>query len=223
MITDFSQWAFLSFGIKQFWGIRSLSDYNAIADVGETLIELLRDKMVEENSNFERNSIVLFSPGEIAPNDKIRLSLFLYQVIENAHLRNQEMQIRDPKTLTFPPLTLELYYMLTSHTFGDDKTDTDEHKVLGKAIRILYDNSVLKGSVLKGNLNKNEELHITMTSHNLEDLTKIWTAFQNKPFRPSVCYVVTPVNIDSEREMGVQRVITRETSHAYMVSEKGDK
>jgi hypothetical protein len=206
------------------WGIRSLSDYRAIADVGETLIELLRDKM---DDFVPKQSIVLYSPGEIDSNDDVRLSLFLYQVIENVHLKNQEMQIADPKTLAFPPLTLELYYMLTSHPSSgtQDKTarSQEEHAVLGMAVRVLYDNSILKGSVLKGNLDKNEELHITITSLSLEDLTKLWTTFPNKPFRPSVCYVVTPVRIDSEREMGVQRVISKETNYAYIVPEKGDK
>ena len=124
-------------------------------------------------------------------------------------------------------MTLELYYMLTSHppSGTQDKTDKslEEHTVLGKAVRVLYDNPILKGSVLKGDLNKDEELHITITSLNLEDLTKIWTTFPNKPFRPSVCYVVTPVKIDSERVMGVQRVISKETNYAHIVQEKGDK
>lgn len=206
------------------WGIRLLSNYKAIADVGNTLIEFLRDKM--ENFGVARKSIVLFSPGEIESNDDIRISLFLYQVLENAHLKNREMQARDPNTLAFPPLTLELYYMLTSHvSSGDDKTarSLEEHTVLGRAISILHDNSVLRGSVLKGDLNENDELHITTTSLNFDDLTKIWTTFPNKPFRPSVCYVVTPVKIDSERETGVQRVKSKGINYAHIVPEKGDK
>jgi len=201
-----------------------LSDYRAIADVGETLIELLRDNMEDL---VDRESIVLFSPGEIDSNENVRLSLFLYQVLENIHLRNQEMQIADPKTLTFPPLVLELYYMLTSHLASgtQDKTDRalEEHKVLGRAMQTIYNHSILKGSVLKGNLDKNEELHIMITSLSLEDLSKIWSTFPNKSFRSSVCYVVTPVRIDSDREMGVQRVVSKEINYAFMVPEKGSK
>lgn len=201
-----------------------MSDYKAIADVGETLTELLRDKM---EGFIDRMSIVLFSPGEIDSNDDIRLSLFLYQVLENVHLRNQEMHVRNPKTLTFPPVALELYYLLTSHASSAEQDKTarslEEHTVLGKAIEILSDNSILRGSVLKGNLNNNEELHITITSLGFEDLAHIWTTFPNKPFRPSVCYVVTPVRIDSEREIGVQRVVSKETNYAHIVPEKGDK
>ena len=78
-------------------GDRSLSNYKAIADVGYTLIKLLRDEM--ENYGVDRESIVLFSPGEIDSNDDIRLSLFLYQVLENVHLKNQELQLTDPTKL----------------------------------------------------------------------------------------------------------------------------
>lgn len=199
-----------------------MSDYRAIADVGETLIELLRDNMEDL---VDRESIVLFSPGEIDSSDNVRLSLFLYQVLENVHLRNQEMQVTDPDTLTFPPLTLELYYMLTSHVSSgvQDKTarSLEEHTVLGRAVRVLYDHSVLKGSILKGNLNKNEELHVMISSLSLEDLTKIWSTFPNKPFRPSICYVVTPVGIDSSREVGVQRVVSREINYAYYARKEG--
>jgi hypothetical protein len=201
-----------------------MSDYRAIADVGETLIELLRDNMQDL---IDRDSIVLFSPGDIDFNENVRLSLFLYQVLENAHLKNQEMQVRDPNTLIFPPLTLELYYMLTSHVASgaQDKTakSLEEHTVLGRALRVLYDNSILKGSVLKGNLDKNQELHISITSLSLEDLTHIWTTFSNKPFRPSVCYVVTPVSIDSERETNVQRVISAKMDYAYQIVKSGGK
>lgn len=201
-----------------------MSDYEAIAKVGETLIELLRDNMEDL---VDRESIVLSSPGEIDSSDNVRLSLFLYQVLENTHLRNQEMQARGLDTLIFPPVTLELYYMLTSHTPSgtQDKTarSLEEHIVLARAISVLYDNSILKGSVLEGSLNKNEELRVTMASLNLDDLTKIWTTFPNKPFRPSICYMVTPVRIDSENKMGVQRVVSAEMNYSHKIAKKEGK
>ena len=52
---------------------------------------------------------------------------------------------------------------------------------------------------------RDEEMHITITSLSLDDMTKIWSTFPNKPFRTSVCYVVTPVRIDSEQEYGCSK------------------
>jgi len=55
-----------------------MSDYGAIAYVGETLIEILRDNMEDL---IPRDSIILASPGEIDAKDNVRLSLFLYQIL----------------------------------------------------------------------------------------------------------------------------------------------
>lgn len=197
-----------------------MSDYGAIADVGETLIGLLRDNMEDL---IPKDSIILASPGEIDAKDNVRLSLFLYQIIENAHLKNQ-MQVTYPSKITFPPQFLELYYMLTSHVSSaeQDKTEKalEEHRVLGRALQVLHDNSILSGSLLKGTLDKSDELHITLTSLSLDDLTKIWTTFAGKPFKSSVCYVVTPVRIDSAREISVQRVVSKEVDYMQMVKKK---
>jgi len=198
-----------------------MSDYSAIADVGETLIGLLRDNM---EGLITADSIILASPGDIDSKDNVRLSLFLYQVLENAHLKNQEMQAADPTKLVFPPQALELYYLLTSHVSSGEQDRTEktleEHRVLGRALQIMHDNPVLSGSLLKGNLDKSDELHITLTSLSTDDLTRIWTTFQGRPLRSSVCYVVTPVRIDSVREIGVQRVISKEMEYMQMLSTK---
>jgi len=185
-----------------------MSDYTAIADVGETLVELLRGNM---QGLIPADSIALVSPGEIEGKDNIRLSLFLYQVNENLHLKNLEMENMGPSKLKAPPLTLDIYYMLTSYPSPgiQDRTERtqEEHSILGRAVQILHDNPVLTGSVLKGSLSAHDtELHVIGTSMSLDDMSKIWSTFKEKSFRPSVCYQVTPVKIESSREKTVSRV-----------------
>ncbi|MCK4937537.1 MAG: DUF4255 domain-containing protein [Methanosarcinales archaeon] len=195
-----------------------MSDYTAIADVGETLVDLLRENMEDL---IAPASIILFSPGEIEDNDDIRLSLFLFQVHENVHLKNQEMQVIKPNTTKYPPLNLDLYYLLTSYpsTGIQDKTERtkEEHSILGRAMQVIYDNAILQGSVLRGGLTENnEEIHITHFPLSLDDMTKIWTTFQDKPFRPSICYIATPTKIESTRERENQRVVQRNLNHHMM-------
>jgi hypothetical protein len=192
-----------------------MSDYRAIADIGETLIELLRDNM--QDLIPRRQSIVMASPGEIETNDDVRLSLFLYQVLENVHLKNREMQIKDPTTLVYPPIVLDLYYMLTSYPSGvqdiSERTK-EEHSILGRVIQIISDNAILTGSVLKGCLARNgHDLHITLSPLSLDDMTKMWTTFPGKTFRSSICCLVTPVIIDTKREITVQRVVSKEAGY----------
>jgi hypothetical protein len=196
-----------------------MSGYTAIADIGETLIDLLRNSMKDL---IPPDSIVLFSPGEIETNDSLRLSLFLYQVAENIHMKNQEMQIIDSTRLKYPSMGLDLYYMLTSYPSSgiSDKTERmkEEHSVLGRAMQVLNDNAILTGSVLKGSLARDgDELHVMLAPTSLDDMTKIWTVFPGKSFRTSVCYLVTPVMIDSAREIGVQRVKSKETNYNKII------
>lgn len=176
-----------------------MGDYTVIADVGQTLIELLRENTEDL---VDPASIILSSPGDIEPQDSPRLSLFLYQVVENAYLRNQEMSALDSTTMQYPPLTLDLCYMLTSYGFAQivDRSDRtmEEHKVLGRAMRILYDNAILKGSVLRGSLaGSSEELRVTLLPVSLEELNRLWNSFPEKTYKLSVCYIVTPVRIDT--------------------------
>lgn len=196
-----------------------MSDFRAIADVGETLVELLRHEM--RHLIKRKESIVLASPGEIESNDDVRLSLFLYHILENVHLKNQEMQIKDSSTLTYPPTALDLFYMLTAYPSGtQDLTERtkEEHSILGRAIQILNDNPILTGSLLKDSLAGGDiELHITLNPISLDEMTKMWTTFPEKPFRSSICCLVTPVKIDSDRSLRVQRVVSKEDDSEMIV------
>lgn len=185
--------------------------YKAIAEVGETLIKLLRDQMTDLIS---ADSIVLLSPVDVQ-DPKVRLSLFLYTLSTNPHLRNEEPAILDQNTFSFPPMVVDLYYLLTAYASDQipDRTEQtlEQHRILGRAMRILYDNAILTGSVLQGGLSvMNEELRIVFNPISLDDLNEIWSTFRDLGYRLSVSYVVTPVRIHSVRELTVQRVVSKE-------------
>ena len=174
-----------------------MSDYTVIADVGKTLIELL-----EDNIKDDIDQITLSSPEDVKSEKE--LSLFLYQVTENAYLKNQEMQMVNSTKLEYPPLSLSLFYLVTPHT----KTREKDHRILGKVMQIFYDNSILRGSVLQGSL-AGEELRLILNPLSMEELNKIWNVM-SKSYELSVCYEVTPVRIESMREREVKRVTERE-------------
>ena len=183
-----------------------MSDYTAISDVGTTLIKLLWDNIKNDSQVSpiieSENDITLSSPEE---SDK-KLSLFLYQVTEEAYLKNQEMQIINSTKLKYPPLSLSLFYLVTPHTSNSE----NDHRILGKVMQIFHDNSILRGSVLHENL-VGEELKLILNPLSMEELNKICTVIlKNKPYKLSVCYEVTPVRIESMREREVARVTKRE-------------
>lgn len=200
-----------------------MADYTAIADVGITLVELLREKM--KDLILDDNSIALMSPAEVESGDNsTRLTLYLYQIVENIHLRDLDTSQADSSRLMNAPLVIDLFYMLTSHpvsTIGDRTERTrDEQNVLSRAMQVLHDNKVLKGSILKDNLSEEDEpLHVTQVPMSLDDMTKIWTTFQDRPFKPSVCYIVTPVVVRSQNDLGTRRVEVSRKEY-YLPSER---
>jgi hypothetical protein len=179
---------------------------NAIADIGETLLTLLIDGFKEASvyESWNDGDIVLCSPEEIATTAKARLCLFLYQMTENPDLKNKRMEQINSNQLKYPGLALDLYYLLIPYpkSSNDIDTTTVEHQVLGKAMQIFYDNAILRDPVLKGDLQgKGLEIKLMLNPVSLDDMTKLWHSFQSKSaFKLSVCYIVTPVIIESGRD-----------------------
>lgn len=171
---------------------------SAIGDVTLTLQELLRNRQ----SPLNLFDVSLKSPAEetIEPNMRPRVNLFLFRVTENPFGRNQPWQPAGTGALTYPPLTLNLFYVMTP--FSEDKLD--EHRVMGEAMRVLHDNTVVRGALLKGSLeNTQEEIKVELAPLPLEDLTRIWNAL-NKPYRLSVAYEVRLITVDSQVERPVK-------------------
>ena len=181
-----------------------MSASTAIADVTNTLEELLKQQQ-DPSGWFD---ISLKSPAEetIVPSMKPKINLFLFRVAENPNAKNQEWLVEGTNKLRYPPLALNLFYVMTP--FAEDPLD--EHRVLGEAMRIFYTHSILTGSFLKGDLeNTSEELKIELSQLNVEELTRVWSAF-TIPYRLTVCYEIRILLIDTDLDRDVERVIEKE-------------
>jgi len=193
--------------------------YQVIKDVGETLISLL--KAHRDTTGLKPDEIVLSSPADVSPGDPIRLSLFLYQIIENPYMKNIGEEAVDETRFRHTPLYLDLVYMMTA--YSGDTSDTTEKmndaRILGWAMQVFHDHSVITGPDLTGYLpHAVDAIRITMNPMTLDEMTKIWTTFPQKPFRPSVCYLVSPVKIESTREEEYPtRVTTKEMDYRYLL------
>jgi hypothetical protein len=141
------------------------------------------------------------------------LSIWLYQICEDEFVKNQPLQ-RGPTARNggedsapsqlqrFPPLALNLYYLITPFA----QSDEGNHLLLGKTMQVLYDNAIV---LLRNPANGAfEELRIILCRLALEEQTRIWEALQ-EPYRLSVCYKVRVARVDSLRELGGRRVIER--------------
>ncbi len=194
-----------------------MSDFTVIGDIGETLKKLLEDDPWTGIS--PTPEITFKSPKEIKDDggSTNKVSIFLYQILENPYLKNEEPQRIDDSHLQSPPQFLDLLYLVTP--YSDDKTQ--EKIIMGKVMQIFFDNAVLTGTVLQGALSgTDEEIKLFFNPVSLDDLTKIWSAFQEVAYRLSISYMVTPIMIDSTRQLGMQRVVSKEMNHSYMVPKR---
>lgn len=193
--------------------------YTVIEDASATLLDLLRTEIPLTLPSIDSDDIVLLSPAEVA-DQPLRVSLFLYAIVENPYLKNEERRIISPSESQYPPLSLDLYYLLT--TYADPTVVADPtleaHRVMGLAMRIFYDHGILSGSALKGSLaTRNAELRLSLNPITVEDLTRLWSVFPNRPYRTSVSYLVTPARIDSNRREPTLRVVSKEMDHDHLV------
>ncbi|MCP4156518.1 MAG: DUF4255 domain-containing protein [bacterium] len=184
-----------------------MSDYVVIADTGDILKKRLWSDIKIDPAIYpaiidSEDDITLSSPQDA--NDTGKLSLFLYRMNENGYLKNREMEKINATTLKYPPVVMDLFYMITAS--ADERKK--DHILLGKVIQIFNDNAIIRGSDLTGCLEgTTEELKVTMHTLPFDQMVQLWQSFTDKSFKLSLCYQVTPVRIDSARETGSMRVV----------------
>lgn len=170
----------------------------------------------------EEKNIVLSNPAEPVVDATRRLSLWLYQVSPNEHLRNaapiRKREAKDDTAEFYPPLAVDLLYLLTPST----SKDLGDQQVLGRALQTFYDQSVLRMQSRETPdgapaLFHSEELHVSLAPRTIEELAKVWEAMQ-QPYRLSVCYEVRVARIDSLRRMQGARVGDRSSRFGPMAA-----
>lgn len=178
----------------------------AIAAVTATLRSLLSDAVSPIGGN-----VTTVPPDKAAGDGQTnRLNLFLYYMAPNAAWRNQTIPTKVKSGETgYPPLALNLYYLLTA--YGDAEREEDDHRLLGIGMRVLHDKAALRAidiqnatgatSLRNAALERQfEQVKITPEPLTLEEMSKLWTTFQTQ-YRISAAFQASVVLIESQREV----------------------
>ena len=192
---------------------------SAIRDVGETLVELLKTNLQGLSGS---DLVCLCSPTDAQANGNIRVGVFLYSINPAADYRNELEIPHDEGPIQVAEQPLDLYYLITCYRrSGGDPTAPvlDAHFFLGQVMQILFDNNTLTGSLLRGQLPRDEEIRITHQSITVEDVTRLWGALPNIALQTSVSYLVTPVRIRSIRGAIATKVTSRRSEFSPMEQE----
>jgi hypothetical protein len=157
----------------------------------------LRNLLVGEMRLSSPVNVTILAPDEQGGNR--RVNLFLYKVEENQFLKNQDWTLKpgNLSQLVPPPLSLNLFYLLTSYAPNDSQTgNAAAHEILGEAMRVFYENPVIPQNYLDTGLkDAREQLRITNNTLDPEELSRLWSTF-GQPFRLSVLYQVSTVQLD---------------------------
>jgi uncharacterized protein DUF4255 len=182
-----------------------MSDYAVLADVSETLLRLLRTQMT---GLVAADHIALASPADVELDTAPWLTVFLYQVIESPYGKTGGFERVDASQQRPAPTIVDLVYLVVPYA----QTRENEYQMLGRVVQIFASQPIIAGSWLQGTLaGTGEELRVMLHPLPMEELLRLWNAFPNKPYKLSVCYLVSSVAIDSSRPAETfPAVVTRE-------------
>jgi hypothetical protein len=191
-----------------------VSDYTVIAEVGEALVRVLWEEIqLDPQVSLlidNENRISLQSPKELAEDNSVRLSIYLYRVVENPFLKNQAMTSIEGRRQRVAPLALDLCYLVTPLV----GTPREQQIVLGKLMQVFFDRALIEGTDLSaGMAEAGEEVRVVLNPVSLEETTRVWQALEMS-YRLSVCYIVRVALVDSRRGRETTPVVERQGEFA---------
>jgi len=151
------------------------------------------------------------------------LNLFLYHTTHNTTLRNSALPAFNPRgdRVSNPPLALDLHYLLTA--YGKDEYQAEI--LMGYAMQLLHETPVLSPGAIRDSLSAIPSLQVSGSilppayqalaaadladqielvkiapePLTIEDLSKLWSAFQANHFRLTAAYTASVVLIQSQK------------------------
>jgi hypothetical protein len=186
-----------------------MGDYTVVAEAGQTLVQTIWNAIAADPNlvaliNSE-SLISLESPAEHIDNkDGALLSIYLYRIAEDGFMKNRPPVEGPGGTLRRPPLTLDLYYLITPLL-----TDAyDRQVVLGKVMQVLYDHAMLEGPDLIGSLAAaGDVLRVVFNPVPLNEVALVWQALEI-PYMLCVSYVMRVALLQSTIDTSGPRIVS---------------
>lgn len=175
--------------------------YTIISEISQKIVDLLCEGMVPDIIT-DKNGIGLCGPDE---KGDFSVGVYLYNIEENYDFKQSGMINVNYKEQKFPPLVLSLYYMITAYSSSDIKFRAiQEQRILGRVMQILADNSIINGSDFGSDV-MGADIRIELLNLSIDEKIKLWND-NTKPYKTSVCYKITPVELESTKGRRISRV-----------------
>lgn len=188
-----------------------MSNYLAIAAVTEALKSLV-SQALQTVPKLSAAPQVKTGRPEREDAGFVGVNLYLYQVLPNPALRNDDLETRrwDGALVQRPQVALDLHYLLT---FYGKEAQQEPQRLMGKTITTLQAQPILtreqiRAAILAAGadsyLTETDLEHQTVkvkfspAKLNLEELSKIWTVFFQVPHALSVAYEGSVVVMEAD-------------------------
>lgn len=190
-----------------------MSNHLAIAAVTAALGRLIQDGL---DRDVPGATVSFDRPGGQGDANRRGVTLFLFQLTPNPHLRNLDLPLRDgeARRRSRASAAYDLHYLISA--YGTAATFEPE-RVLGSVVRRLHEHAVLGRDLIRAALadpanaaslagadlaEAPELVKLSPTPLSLEELSKLWSILFQTAYRPSIAYRATTVQIEAEREVG---------------------
>jgi len=178
----------------------------AVHSVGTSLATYLRNTYPSELRAAHPCEFTLFASSEMGSTEErgTTLSLYLYRITMNEHVRNVR-GTNDPAVVD-TPLSVDLHFLLT--VWADNALA--EQTILAWAMRQLHQRPVLDRSTLspEAGWESSDVVHVIPAELSHEDLMRIWDALEPS-YRLSLSYIARVVRIDPDPVPSCVPVVAR--------------
>lgn len=184
-------------------------DYKAIYSVGNSLISMLSNAYPSQLQEDHPCTFSLLSSGELTDiDDSTRLSLYMYRITINEHLRHT-MRV-EPNERQNTPLAVDLHYMMTVWANSAEA----ENAIMAWAMLQLHQTPVLDGASLspEPGWGQDDVIQLIPAELSNEDIMRIWDAL-DPPYHLSFSYIARVVRIDSARSEEFRPVVATRFSY----------
>ncbi len=173
-----------------------MNQNNAISNVGNTLVNLLRKNMKSTGVNIDSSDIVLGFPDS---SQDYKITLYLYNVLKSSYFEGDSPWSLGHKANRIQPIALELYYLIIINSKAKINRASEEHQLLGGVMQVFQQNAVLENYILGDGYKLykcQQEFRMLFNPLSLEEVSKIRSAFPKLSENTILSYLVTPVIIE---------------------------
>jgi hypothetical protein len=178
-----------------------------LSHITSTLADTLRLNISQRLDPSLTTLDVTTLPPERVSDATNTINLYLYHIAEDAYYRNAPGNLSDANPAATKPMSLILFYILTTHHEGDSIFDTvTQQRLMGYALKTFHDyaritdHSEINGTqLLDADMRgRDNALEIVLRSLSPEEATAFWSAEDRMTTRLSAYYEVRYAMLEPE-------------------------